>query len=155
MTQRINRVAEYSTVFLRLALGIGFLSSVADRFGLWGAPGAKNVAWGNFKTFLAFTAVLNPFLPDSWIPVVGWIVTVAEFCLGVSLIVGFRIREAALLAGALLMLFAAAMTLALGIKVPFDYSVLAASGGAFLLAAYGKSPLSVDLLLSRKEPTSE
>jgi uncharacterized membrane protein YphA (DoxX/SURF4 family) len=155
MTERINRVAEYSTVYLRLALGIGFLSSVADRFGLWGGPGAKNVAWGNFKSFLTFTAVLNPFLPGSWIPVVGWIVTVAEFSLGVSLIVGFRIKEAALVAGALLMLFATAMTLALGIKVPFDYSVLAASGGAFLLAAYGKSVLSVDELISRKEPTTD
>ena len=30
--------------FLRLAVGGTFLVSVADRFGLWGPPGTKNVA---------------------------------------------------------------------------------------------------------------
>jgi thiosulfate dehydrogenase (quinone) large subunit len=34
-----------STVFLRIALAISFLSAVADRFGLWGAYGQPNVAW--------------------------------------------------------------------------------------------------------------
>ena len=29
--------ARFSTVFLRCALGLGFLSAVADRFGLWGS----------------------------------------------------------------------------------------------------------------------
>ena len=31
--------AEFSSVFLRIALGGSFLSAVADRFGLWGAYG--------------------------------------------------------------------------------------------------------------------
>ena len=41
----LNRATDYSTVFLRIALGISFLSAVADRFGLWGAYGQPNVAW--------------------------------------------------------------------------------------------------------------
>jgi len=143
------------TVYLRLALGIAFLSAVADRFGLWGAPGAKNVAWGNFDSFLAYTATLNFFLPSSLIPAIGWIATCAEISLGVLLIVGFRIRETAFISGVLLFLFATAMTTALGVKVPLDYSVFSASAGAFLLAAQGKSPLSVDGLLSRKEAPSD
>ena len=34
----------FSSVFLRLALGRSFLSAVADRFGWWGAFGHPNVA---------------------------------------------------------------------------------------------------------------
>ena len=39
-------------VFLRIALGISFLSAVADRFGLWGAYGQPNVAWEIFLVLL-------------------------------------------------------------------------------------------------------
>jgi hypothetical protein len=42
-----NRATDYTTVFLRVAVGISFLSAVADRFGLWGAYGQANVAWGD------------------------------------------------------------------------------------------------------------
>ena len=149
MRTAIGRAAEYSTVYLRLALGSAFLSSVADRFGLWGATGAKNVAWGNFDNFLAYTAMLNPYAPSSLIPALGWIVTLAEATLGLLLILGFRIRETVALSGALLLVFAIGMTIGLGIKAPLDYSVFAASAGAFLLAAHGKSPFSIDALRGR------
>ncbi len=72
MTRGADRVTRYSVVYLRWALGVAFLSAVADRFGFWGAPGGRNVAWGDFGSFLAYTATLNWFLPASWIPVVGW-----------------------------------------------------------------------------------
>lgn len=150
MSVQVNQTAKYSTVFLRFALGIAFLSAVADRFGLWGAPGATNVAWGNFDSFLTYTAKLNFFLPNSLISVVGWLATGAEIVLGILLIVGFRIRETAFISGVMLILFAAAMTLALGVKVPLDYSVFAASAGAFLLAAQDESPWSIDKLLNQK-----
>jgi hypothetical protein len=42
--QLIEALRGPATVFLRLALGVAFLSAVADRFGLWGPAGAKNVA---------------------------------------------------------------------------------------------------------------
>jgi len=35
-------------LILRIVLGITMLSAVADRFGLWGAPGDPGVAWGNW-----------------------------------------------------------------------------------------------------------
>jgi hypothetical protein len=44
-----------SSVFLRCALGLGFLSVVADRFGLWRAFEQPNVEWGNFSRFLEYT----------------------------------------------------------------------------------------------------
>ena len=42
---------EIVRLFTRFALGASFLSAVADRFGLWGPYGAKNVSWGNFAHF--------------------------------------------------------------------------------------------------------
>ena len=126
---------QYSAIFLRIALGIGFLSAVADRFGWWGAPGANGVAWGNFDKFLAYTGQLNPFMPSSLIPAVGYIATGTEIILGAALIIGFRLRESAFLSGLLLLAFALGMITGVGIKGPLDYSVLTAAAGAFLLSA--------------------
>ncbi len=145
---------DYTTVPLRLALGIAFLSSVADRLGLWGRPGAKNVAWGNFGNFVAFTAILNPYAPSSVIRPMAWVVTLAEVTLGLLLIVGFRVRETATASAVLLLLFAVGMAIGLGIKAPLDYSVFAASTAGFLLAAHWKSPLSIDALFSARGRSS-
>jgi uncharacterized membrane protein YphA (DoxX/SURF4 family) len=71
--------------------------------------------------------------------------------LGLALIVGLFTRIAALLSGMMLLLFALAMTVALGVKAPLDFSVFSASAGAFLLAAYGKYPLSADALRKRND----
>ena len=49
----------FSSVFLRCALGLGFLSAVADRLGLWGPFGQPNVEWDNFSRFLEYTQTLN------------------------------------------------------------------------------------------------
>ena len=49
------------------------------------------------------------------------------------------------------LLFALTMTFALGVKAPLDFSVFSASAEAFLLAAYGKYPLSIDALGSPHE----
>jgi len=46
-----KRLADISSVFLRLALGISFLSAVGDRFGFWGAFGQSHVAWGDFAFY--------------------------------------------------------------------------------------------------------
>lgn len=118
-----------------MALGVGFLSAVADRFGLWGAAGARNVAWGDFGHFLAYTAKVNPYLSASLVPALGWLVTACEIVLGVALIAGVRMRAAAVLSGLLLLAFAIGMTIGTGVKTALDASVFAASAGAFLLAA--------------------
>ena len=136
MNTLFDGILKYSAVFLRLALGLGFLSAVADRFGLWGGPGEHLVAWGDFKNFLDYTALLNPYLPTVMVPVIGWIVTIAEIALGASLILGYRVRETALISGTLLLCFAIGMTVGVGIKSPLDYSVFTASATAFFLSAH-------------------
>jgi uncharacterized membrane protein YphA (DoxX/SURF4 family) len=121
--------------FLRLALAAGFLSAVADRFGLWGPPGAPNVAWGEWQPFVAYVAKLNWFAPKPVIPALAWTATLGEIVVALGLLIGWQLRWVALAGGLLLLSFAVTMTLALGIKAPLDFSVFGATAGAFLLAA--------------------
>jgi uncharacterized membrane protein YphA (DoxX/SURF4 family) len=147
ISPRWTGLGKFSSVFLRLALGISFLSAVADRFGLWGAYGRPNVAWGNYARFVGYVAKLNWFLPAAMIPALSIIVTAAEALFGLLLIVGWKTRITALLSGALLTSFALAMTAALGVKAPLDFSVFSAAGGALLLGACADFPFSLDELL--------
>ena len=136
----------FSSVVLRLALGFSFLSAVADRFGLWGAYGEPNVSWGTFARFVAYTGQLNWFLPKATTPILAIAATFVETLLGILLVLGWQTRVAALSSGVLLLLFAVGMTGALGIKVPLDFSVFSAMGGAFLLASCAEYPFSIDHL---------
>ena len=121
--------------FLRLSIAGGFFSSVADRLGIWGAPGTLNVAWGAWAPFVEYAAKLNWFAPAPIVSFLAWAATFGEIVLAVGLIVGWQLRWFALGSGLLLLCFALAMTLALGIKAPLNYSVFAACAGAFFLAA--------------------
>ena len=124
-----------SSLFLRFALGLSFLAAVADRFGLWGPFGQPNVAWGDFSRFVDYTAKLNWFLPHAVIPTLAGIATLAEALLGFLLLTAWRLRIIAFVSGVLLLVFGLAMTFALGIKAPLNFSVFSAAGGGFLLAA--------------------
>jgi uncharacterized membrane protein YphA (DoxX/SURF4 family) len=149
MNPRWTRLAEFSSVFLRVALGISFLSAVADRFGLWGVYGQPNVSWGNYARFVDYTAKLNWFLPATMIPVLAIIATAAETFFGLLLVLGWKTRIAALLSGALLTTFALNMTMALGVKAPLNFSVFSAAGGALLLGVSENFPFSLDEWLQR------
>ena len=128
-----NKWVVLASWYLRLAVGAGFLSAVADRFGLWGPNGTPQIAWGDWSHFCAYTAQLNWFLPKALIPEIAWIATLAEAVLGLALIFGLFLRIAALASAVLLTLFAIAMVSAIGIKAPLNYSVFAAASGAMLL----------------------
>src|SRR6185437_3280524 len=88
-----------ASAFVRLALGAGLLSAVADRLGFWGPPGTPLVSWGNFQNFLVYTAKLNPWCPAACLPLLGVVVTIAEAGLGILLILGLLMRMAGLLTG--------------------------------------------------------
>jgi uncharacterized membrane protein YphA (DoxX/SURF4 family) len=154
ITVKNSKFASYAALLLRIGLGVGFLSAVADRFGLWGPFGQPNVEWGNFSRFLDYTHTLNWYLPAEMIPALGVLATGAETLLGLLLLVGWHTRTAALLSGLLLLTFGVAMTLALGIKAPLNFAVLTGIGGAFLLANCESSLFSVDELLSRRTTSS-
>lgn len=140
----VRFILRYSTVFARLAVAAVFLSNVADRLGLWGPPGTGSVAWGNLENFYESVRVLNPYLPEVLVPVVGWIVNAAEVVLAVLLIAGFKTRWAGLLSGLLMLTFAVANAMAFNIKVPLNYSIFSAAAAALLIAAHDDFPLSMD-----------
>lgn len=134
-------------LFLRFGIGLGFLSAVADRLGLWPA---EISAWGNWDSFLAYTGLINPFIPQLLIPAMGVVATAAELIFGICLIVGFRTELIARLSGYLLLIFALAITFSSGIKGAFDYSVFAASAGAFALSMMKNKYLELDSLFDKK-----
>jgi uncharacterized membrane protein YphA (DoxX/SURF4 family) len=146
---RSTTLAEFSSVFLRIALGGSFLSAVADRFGLWGVYGYPNVAWGSYPRFVAYTAKLLWLLPPATVPALALAATVAETLFGLLLVLGWNTRLISLLSGGLLITLALSMTLALGVKMPLDYSVLSAAAGALLLATHRRFPFSLDELVQR------
>lgn len=129
-----NKPLYISSWFLRIALAAGFLSAVADRFGLWGAPGADGIAWGHWYYFSLYSAALTWYLPEFLHEPAAWAATVLEVLFGIGLLIGWKLRYFALASGVLLLIFALSMTLAFGIKAPLDYSVFTASAGAFVLA---------------------
>jgi uncharacterized membrane protein YphA (DoxX/SURF4 family) len=66
-------------------------------------------------------------------PRTAWLSTGLEIIFGVALIAGFKVEYAVYGSAILFALFAAAMTLSLGVKAPLTYSVFADAAGAFLL----------------------
>jgi uncharacterized membrane protein YphA (DoxX/SURF4 family) len=134
---RTLKLERLGILYARFALGAAFLSGIADRFGLYTG---RNVGYGDFAGFEAYTAKVNSFMPASTIPFLAWAATAAEFSLGVALILGIWPRWVALASALLLVLFGTAMAISFGIKSPLDYSVFSASAAAVLLALYGSGP---------------
>ncbi|WDF61576.1 DoxX family membrane protein [Flavobacterium sp. KACC 22758] len=131
-------------LILRIVLAITMLSAVADRFGIWGAPGSNGVAWGNWENFVVYTQTLNPFATKSVAEILGSIATFFEVLLSLLLLFGFKTRIAALGTAFLMMLFALAMAISISVKAPFDYSVLTSAAAALLLSTIGKTVFAVD-----------
>ena len=144
ITVKDSKLADYASLLLRIGLGVGFLSAVADRLGLWGAFGQPNVEWGNFSRFLEYTHTLNWYLPAGMILPLGIVATGAESFFGLLLLVGWHTRAAALLSGHLLVTCGVSMTVALAINAPLNFAVLTGIGGALLLASCERFPFSVD-----------
>lgn len=137
---------KYIKIFLRLAISIGFLSAVADRFGMW----PKDVsAWGNWDNFVQYTTTINPWIPSTFIGPLALIATTAEIVFAIGLLLGFKTEIFAKLSGVLLLIFALSMAFSIGIKAPFDYSVFIASAAAFALSTMKEKYLEFDLLISK------
>ena len=134
----------YSQLFVRLAVSTAFLSAVADRLGFWGAPGASHVSWGNWTNFVAYSNMLNFFVPESFGNILAIGATLLEVILAMLLLVGYKLRFSALVAGMLLIIFATVMTLSLGIKSTFAYSVWVGASACFLLRNADSFPFSID-----------
>lgn len=149
-----SRPSDWISAFLRLAMGAGLLSAVADRLGFWGPPGTVLVSWGNFHNFLLYTAKLNPWCPAAGIPLLGVLVTIAEAGLGILLVVGLFTRMSGLLTGIMTLGFALAMTFVLGVHAAMNYSVFVFSAASFLIASRGPDKFSFDKLRELRSGTT-
>ncbi len=138
--RRHESIVALSRIYARLALGTGFLGAVTDRFGLWGAHGRPNVAWGDFRNFIQYAGEVNSFLPACLIPAIAWTATVAETVFGLGLLLGLCKRFMATGSAILLVFFGLAMTISFGIKSSINYSVFSVSAAALLLAAVSHGP---------------
>jgi uncharacterized membrane protein YphA (DoxX/SURF4 family) len=128
-----KRMRRAVPVLLRVALGAGLISAVADRFGLWGPPETPSVAWGNMTSFLTYTGQLAPWCPPALLPSLGWTVSVAEIVLGLLLLTGVKRKLVALCTSLLTLTFALSMTVVLGPHSPLNYSVFVFAFAAMLL----------------------
>jgi uncharacterized membrane protein YphA (DoxX/SURF4 family) len=137
---------EIPQLFLRLALGLGFIFPVMDRMGWLGLPGEKGNAWGNWDNFIAYTHTLMPYLDLPVVNIIGTIATILEAVFGVALIIGFKTRLAAWGSALLTLAFAVSMLLFAGYRAPFSYSVFVCSAGSLLLAGIHDYKWSVDRL---------
>jgi len=118
---------------LRIALALAFLSAVADRIGLWGAHGTAGVVWGDFESFVAYTKLINPWLPKALIVPISYFVTGLEVVLAALLFTKWKTKEVAFVSGLLLLTFGLAMAFSLGPKSALDYNVFTAAFAAFAL----------------------
>lgn len=121
--------------FLRISLSVGFLSAVADRFGLWNN---ELSAWGNWEAFAKYTNILLPFASYNTASILGGVATFLEIIFALLLLTNFKTVLIAKCSGALLLAFALSMVFALNAKAPLDYSVFTASAAAFALSILTK-----------------
>ncbi len=138
------------TLLLRVALGIGFLSAVADRLGYWGSPGEAGVAWGNWENFIQYTGKLNFGASETTAKALGTMATILEVVFGILLIIGYKVKYIAFLSGILLLIFALSMSINTHLKNVLDSSVFVASFAAFLLALQSIGKWGIDYLLRKK-----
>lgn len=137
-------------LLLRYALGITFLTPVADRLGILGAPGTGNIEWGNWSHFIDYTSTLMPVFDKPMVNVMGSIATIGELLVGICLIIGFKTKYAAIGASLITLTFIIFMTISVGIQKPVNYGVFTASAAGFLLSFIPNYKWSIDHLLNHK-----
>jgi uncharacterized membrane protein YphA (DoxX/SURF4 family) len=137
----------YTTLVLRLVLGVKLLLSIADRFVIWDPAGPSIVAWGEFITY---SKTLTFFIKKEMIVFLGLFITILEILFGIALIIGYKTKLAAMGSSILIFFFAFTITYIYTYKVSFDYSVLIDCAGALLLVLIGDYHYSVDEILKNK-----
>lgn len=145
----MNKYSNAAQLFLRIALGLAFLSAVLDRIGWLGAAGQANIAWGNWASFQDYTHTLLPFFSKPLSDIMGMAATLAEALFGLLLIIGYQTKMTAIGSFLLLLSFGLMMTITLGLKAPLNYSVFSASAGALLLVSLPAYKWSLDNYLDK------
>lgn len=136
-------------LFLRIALGVGFILPVLDRSGWLGAQGIAGNAWGNWENFVSYTHSLMPYMSKPMTEIMACMATIGETIFGITLIIGFKTKLASIGSFLLTLMFALSMFVFAGYRAPFNYSVFADSAASLLLAAMPVYKWSTDHYLSK------
>lgn len=134
----------FAQLTLRLALSIGFILPVLDRFGILGTHGSADVAWGDWQHFSEYTASLMPFFGHGIANLAAVLATIAEILFAIGLLFGLQTRYMALGTALLTLVFAIFMIFSYGIMAPFKYPVFVFTAGALLLSRLADYPWSID-----------
>lgn len=146
--------AAWAQLLLRCALGIGFILPVLDRIGWLGVPGSKNVAWGNWENFTAYTHALMPYLGLKAASFFGLVATVGEIIIGLLLLLGYKTKWVSLGSSVLTFIFALSMLFFANYRAPFNYAVFVVSFSSLLLSKLSVYNWSIDKMLSEKSSKS-
>ncbi len=140
----MKKLQSFAQLFLRLALGIGYLVPALDRLGVWGKNGQPGISWGDWQHFVQYAGEVMSFIPHSFVNVFAMIATIGEISFAILLLLGKWTKLAALGSGVLALLFAISMAISFGIVSPLSYSVFTVSAASFLLATIDKYRWGLD-----------
>jgi uncharacterized membrane protein YphA (DoxX/SURF4 family) len=125
----------WAVVFARLVIGGAFVDALWSRF-------------NDFNGFIAYTSLVNSFLPPSWAPALAVIATVFESAFAGGILLGIATRWAAGGSAVLLCVFATAMV-ASGLD-QFEWAVYVLAAGAWVVVASGERFLTLDGLMAAR-----
>lgn len=129
-----DKYLPYGVLFMRLALAFTLLAAIADKFGYLGEPNTPNILWGDWDAYVSYLHTLVPFTSKSLTEMLATVATVVEGALALMLLVGLKVRWAAIGVGIYSLLLALASVASIGVKAPFTYSLFVICAAGFLLA---------------------
>jgi hypothetical protein len=112
-----------------------FAGAVADRFGVFGPPGASGVSWGAWPAFVDYTRVLLHGVPEPVAAMAAVGATGVEVVLVAVLLAGRQRRWVGKAVAALLTGYLVAMASSVGWGEVARYALPVVIGGALLLSA--------------------
>ncbi|EQC47628.1 MauE/DoxX family redox-associated membrane protein [Bacteriovorax sp. Seq25_V] len=110
-------------IVCRFFLATTYLWVIADRLSLLGPAGNMGVVWGNFETFLNYTASITPWFPKQLSYVLGYVATIVELVLAIFFVFNIKLKETFLASFLLLVTFTISMIFSLGFKQAYDFII--------------------------------
>lgn len=121
---------KFVKLFLRLTLAVGFLVSVADRFGVW----TTHATWGSWDKYIEYNQMLLPYFGQTLVQIIAIFVTTLEILFAFLLLIGWKTQWIAKCCGILLLIFGFTLWFSEGLKSAMDVSVFTAAAAAFGLS---------------------
>ncbi|MBJ6118871.1 DoxX family membrane protein [Pontibacter sp. BT310] len=129
-----DKYLPYGVLFMRLALAFTLLAAIADKAGYWGEPGSPTIIWGDWHVYINYMHALLPFTSKGMTEMLATVATVLEGVLALMLLIGIKVRWAALGTGIYSLFLALGTLVFIGVKAPFNYSLFVVCAAGFLLA---------------------